>query len=45
MGRGIEYILVLIIVTVAAYCTVTPLANKTGESLNNSAEMIAGRNR
>lgn len=41
MARTAEYLMVLIIVVVAAYCTVTPLATKTATSLNESAEFIA----
>lgn len=47
MSKGVEYLLTLIVVTVAAYCTVTPLATETADSLNNTAELIidARRNR
>lgn len=35
-----EYLLGLVVVLVAAYCVVTPIAESTAQSLNNSAELI-----
>lgn len=42
MGRyTAEYIMVAVVVLTAAYLVVTPIAHAVGDSLNQSAELVA----